>query len=235
MVSIYGTEGQLLEHLALHGQLSISQLKRESGLSYPTVFYSTSSIPIVSFEKIGKEKKARIRDDVIDIVYPFLISMQTSKEKRVQLAIAYLARKGLDKPLIGGELALQMQLYVKDAEPDPQVEIRTSHPSKLRNYLKKALQGKICTELLSSIQIVRDSYLSPATRMGLISVSKPEKLLVDAIAEHKPAVLIENIAEAIVNSSRAINTKLLESYAGMRGVLKETQNEIKKAQESGFP
>jgi len=234
MVSIYGTEGQLLEHLALHGELSISQLKRESGLSYPTVFYSTSSIPLVSFEKVGKEKKVRIRDDAIDVVYPFLISMQTSKEKRVQLAIAYLARKGI-KPLIGGELALQMQLYVKDAEPDPQIEIRTSHPSKLRNYLKKALQDIIGTELLSSIQVVRDSYLSPASHVGLISVSKPEKLLVDAIAEHKPAVAIENIAEAIVNSPRAINTKLLESYAKMRGVLKEAQNEIKKAQESGFP
>jgi hypothetical protein len=234
MVSIYSKEGRLLEQLALHGELSVRQLARKSGLSYPTVFYTTS-IPPIALEKVGREKKARIRDDAIDAVYPFLMLMQTSNEKRAQLALAYLARKGYGGALIGGDLALQMQLNVKDVEPDPQVEIRTEHPSKLRDHFRKVLQGGIGKELLSSIQIVRDRYLSPATQIGLISVSRPEKLLVDAIAEHKLTVLVENIAEAIVNSSFAINVTLLTSYAKRRGVLEETRNEIKKAQESGFP
>lgn len=235
MVSTYSTEVRLLEQLALHEQLSISQLARKSGLSYPTVLQSVSSIPILSFHKVGKEKRSRIRDDKADVVYPFLISMRKNKEKKAQLAFAYLTRKGFDNMLIGGELALQMQLNVRDVEPDPQIEIRTKYPPKLRDSFRKTLQDSIYDELASSIKIVPDDDLSASRKMGLLAVSTPEKLLVDAIVEKRSEVFIENIAEAMVNSHHGADMKLLAPYAKNHGVFDQVLNEIKKAKESGFP
>ncbi len=235
MADIYGTEGRLLEQLALHEELSISKLARESGLSYPTAFYATSSFPFVSLERVGKEKRAKIRNEMIDVVYPFLIALQTSRVKKVELTLAFLARKGFNEALIGGEPALQMQLYVRDADPDPEIELRVKQPGDFFDFVARTLHGTIAIELRSNLQIVKDRGLSPATRIGLVSLSRPEKILVDAIAEKKSRVFVESVAEAIVNSFHNVDMSLLSSYAGKHGVFDEAMREIKTAQESGFP
>jgi DNA-binding transcriptional ArsR family regulator len=49
MANVYGTEGRLLEQLALNEELSVSQLARATGLSYPTTLYKISSFPFIGF------------------------------------------------------------------------------------------------------------------------------------------------------------------------------------------
>ena len=235
MANVYGTEGRLLEQLALHKELSVSQLARATGLSYPTTLYKVSSFPFIAFEKAGREKKVKIRDEDVDAVYPFLITLQTSRAKKAQLALALLSRKGLDDVLLGGELALETQLPVKDTEPDPEIEIRTGNQKKFREFAHRILTKAIESELTLNARIVEDHNISPAKRIGLVQVSRPEKLLVDAIAEKQSRVFVENISEAITNSRHSIDTDFLKSYAKRRGVLGEVLRELEEARESGFP
>jgi len=235
MANVYRTEGRLLEQLALNEELSVSQLARATGLSYPTTFYKVSSFPFVTFERVGREKKVRIRDEAVDAVYPFLITLQTNRAKKVQLALAFLSRKGLNDVLLGGELALEMQLSVKDAEPDPQIEIRTRNQKAFREFTSRIFTKAIESELTSNSKIVEDSSISPAKKIGLLQVSSPEKLLVDAVAEKQSKVFIENVVEAITNSRHSIDMDLLKSYAKSRGVFEEVARELEEAKEYGFP
>src|SRR6266480_2309673 len=113
MANVYGTEGRLLEHLALNEELSVSQLARATGLSYPTALYKITSFPFVGFKKVGREKRVKIMDKKVDAVYPFLIELQTNRAKKAQLTLAFLSRKGMKDATLGGELALEKQLPVK--------------------------------------------------------------------------------------------------------------------------
>lgn len=235
MANVYGTEGRLLEQLALNEELSVSQLARATGLSYPTTFYKISSFPFIAFEKTGREKKAKIRDEDVDAVYPFLITLQTNRAKKAQLALAFLSRKGFNDALLGGELALESQLPVKDAEPDPEIEIRTRNLKEFREFARRILTKAIESELTSNARIVEDRLISPAKKIGLVQMSRPEKLLVDAVAEKRSRVFVENIVEAITNSRHDIDMDCLKSYAESRGVLERVLRELEEAKESGFP
>lgn len=235
MANIYRTEGRLLEQLALHEELSVSQLARATGLSYPTTFYKVSSFPFVAFEKTGREKKARIRGEDVDAVYPFLITLQTSRAKKAQLVLAFLSRKGFSDALLGGELALEMQLPVKDAEPNPEIEIRTKNQKAFREFTKQILTKAIESELRMNTTIVEDRDSSPAKKIGLLQLSRPEKLLVDAVAEKRSRVFIEKVVEALTNSRQGINMDFLTSYAKSRGVFDEVLRRIEDAKEYGFP
>ncbi len=235
MANVYGTEGRLLEQLALNKELSVSQLARATGLSYPTTFYKVSSFPFVTFEKAGREKKVRIRDEDVDAVYPFLITLQTNRAKKAQLALAFLSRKGLSDVLLGGELALETQLPVKDAEPDPEIEIRTKDQKAFREFTRRILTKAIESEFTSNSRIVEDRDTSPARKIGLLQVSRPEKLLVDAVAEKQSRVFVENVVEAITNSRYDIDMDFLKSYAKSRGVLEKVIRELEAGKEYGFP
>lgn len=235
MGNMYGTEGRLLEQLALNEELSVSQLARASGLSYPTAFYGISSFPFVAFEKTGREKKVKIRDEDVDAVYPFLITMQTNRGKKAQLALAFLSRKGINDVLLGGELALETLLPVKDAEPDPEIEVRTRNKKKFTEIAHRIFTKGIESDLTSNARIVEDQDISHARKIGLLNVSTPEKLLVDAIAEKQSHVFVENVAEAIANSRHSTDTDFLKSYANRRGVLEEALRELEEARGASFP
>ncbi len=235
MGNSYGTEGRLLEQLALNEELSISQLARATGLSYPTTLYTLSSLPFVACERAGREKKAKIRDEAVDVVYPFLAMLQTCKAKKVRLALAFLSRKGLSHTLLGGQLALEAQLPVKDADPDPEIEIRTGSPREFEEFARRILTKEIVLELTSNARIVEDLDVTAAKKIGLLHVSKVEKLLTDAVAEKQPRVFIENVLEAITSSRYDIDMDFLESYAKTRGVLDEVLQEIVESKGSRFP
>ncbi len=235
MVNVYGTEGRLLEQLALNEELSVSQLARATGLSYPTTFYKVSSFPFVAFERVGREKKARIRDEDVDAVYPFLIALQTNRAKKAQLTMAFLSRKGHNGALLGGELALEAQLPVKDAEPDPEIEIRTGNQKAFRKFASRTLSKAMDSDFTSNSRIVEDHNTSSAKKIGLLQVSRPEKLLVDAVAEKQSRVFVENVVEAVTNSRNSVDTDFLRSYAKSRGVLEEVLRELEEAKGSGFP
>jgi hypothetical protein len=235
VANIYGTEGRLLEQLALNKELSVSQLARATGLSYPTTFYKVSSFPFVVFEKVGKEKKVRIRDEDVDAVYPFLITLQTNRAKKAQLTLAFLSRKGLNGVLLGGEIALEMQLPVKDAEPDPLIELRTRNRKVFKQLASRILTKAIGSELKSNSMIVEDRNIALAKEFGLLRVSSLEKLLVDAVAEKQSRVFIENLVEAITNSRYGIDVDHLKLYAGSRGVSDEVSRELEEAKGAGFP
>ncbi len=235
MAYAYGTEGRILEQLALNGELSISELARATGLSYPTTLYTLSSLPFVACERAGREKKAKIRDEAVDVVYPFLTMLQTCKAKKARLALAFLSRKGLKHTLLGGELALEAQLPVKDADPDPEIEIRTRSPRKFGEFCRRILPKEIGLEVTSNARIVEDLDVTAAKKIGLLHVSKPEKLLTDAVAEKQSRVFTENVLEAITSSQYDIDMDLLESYARTRGVLAEVLHEVTESKGSMFP
>ncbi len=235
MGTVYGTEGRLLEQLAVNEELSISQLARATGLSYPTTLYTVSSFPFVACERAGREKKAKIRDEAVDAVYPFLIMLQTNRTKKALLALAFLSRKGLKHTLLGGELALETQLPVKDADPDPEIEIRTRSQKEFEEFARRILPRAIESELKSNARIIEDHNISAANKVGLIRVSRPEKLLTDAVAEKQSRVFIENVVEAITNSRYNIDMNFLKSYARSRVVLDEVVRELDEAKESRFP
>jgi DNA-binding transcriptional ArsR family regulator len=235
MANVYGTEGRLLEQLALNEELSVSQLARATGLSYPTTLYTVSSLPFVGFEKAGREKKVRIRDEDVDAVYPFLIALQTSRAKKAQLTMAFLSRKGLHDASLGGELALEKQLPVKDAEPNPEIEIRTGNQKAFRKFASRTLSKAMDSDFTLNSRIVEDRNTSSAKKIGLLQVSRPEKLLVDAVAEKHSRVFVENVAEAITNSRHSVDTDFLRSYAKSRGVLEEVLRVLEEAKGSGFP
>jgi restriction endonuclease Mrr len=235
MANVQDTEQRLLEHLALNEVLSVSQLARATGLSYPTTLYALASFPFVACKREGREKKVKIRDEAVDAVYPFLITMQTNRAKRVKLALAFLSRKGLNQTLLGGELALEAQLPVKDVDPDPEIEIRTMNKKKFEQLAHRILTRAIGSELVSKARIVEDHDISAPNKIGLLNVSRPEKLLTDAVAEKRPRVIIENIAETITNSRHEINMDFLKSYALSRGVVDEVLHELEVAKESMFP
>ncbi len=235
MATVFGTEGRILEQLALNEELSISELARATGLSYPTTLYTLSSLPFVACERAGREKKAKIRDEAVDVVYPFLTMLQTCKAKKARLALAFLSRKGLNHTLLGGELALEAQLPVKDADPDPEIEIRTRSPKKFRKLCRRILTKETESELTSNARIIEDLDVTAAKKIGLLHVSKPEKLLTDAVAEKQSRVFIENVLEAITSSRYEIDMNLLESYASTRGVLDEVLHQIAESKGSRFP
>lgn len=235
MANVYGTDGRLLEQLALNEELSVSELARATGLSYPTAFYKVKSFPFVSFQKTGRESKVQIRDEDIDAIYPFLITIQTNMTKRAQLVLAFLYRKGMHDAVLGGEVALESQLPVKDADPDPEIEIRTKNPKKFIEFANRTLTKSIGSELTSNSKIVEDADTTPVRKMGLLQLSRPEKLLVDAIAEKQSRIFVENVAESMTNSHYGVDMDLLTSYADSRGVLDETIREIDAAKGSGFP
>ncbi len=234
MANAHSTEQILLEQLALNEVLSVSQLARATGLSYPTTLYAVSSFPFVACERKGREKKVKIKDGAVDAVCPFLITMQTNRAKRVQLALAFLSRKGLNHALLGGELALEAQLPVKDADPDPEIEIRARSKKQFEQFAHRILTRAIESELISTARIVEDRNISAPNKIGLVSVSRPEKLLTDAVAEKRSRVFIENIAETITNSHK-IDMDFLKSYALSRGVVDEVLHELELAKESRFP
>lgn len=235
MVYAYGTEGRLLEQLALKGEVSISQLARGAGVTYPTALYGVESFPFVEFERKGREKIARIRDEDVDAVYPFLILSQTNNVKKVELILSFIARKGFKDAMLGGTIALEAQLQVKDVEPDPEIEIRTQNIGAFHNFLRRALGSRSASaRLISTSRIVEDNDVRHARRIGLLNVAIPEKLLVDAIAEDKSVVFIETIAESMANSPQ-VNEALLREYSGMRGIGERAVEELEAARGAGFP
>jgi len=168
MANVYGTQGRLLERLALNEELSVSQLARESGLSYPTTLYTVSSFPFVSFEKKGRERKVKIIDETVDAVYPFLIDLQTSRAKKAQLTLAFLSRRGLSDASLGGELALEKQLPVRDAEPDPEIEIRTRNKSGFKSLVNQTLSKATRSEFISNSRVVQDGNAFIAKKIGVL-------------------------------------------------------------------
>ncbi len=234
MTSVYGTGERLLEQLALNEDLSISQLAKASGLSYPTALYSASSLPCLEFEKTGRERRVRIKDNQVDAVYPFLIMLQTNKAKRTLLMMAYLSRKGFKDALVGGELALETQFLVKDSDPDPQIEIRAGDQDRFADFVHGMPNKGAVSELHQNV-IVEDSNIRPANTMGLVKVSKPEKLLTDAIAEKRSRIFVENILETITSSHYQMDLVLLNAYAQSRGVLDEVLHELEAMKGYGFP
>lgn len=235
MANAYGTEGRILEQLALNEELSVSQLARTTGLSYPTTLYKASSYPFLSFQKVGKEKRIRIKDEELDSVYPFLIALQSNKIRKAELVLAFLSRKGLSDTLLAGEPALEAQLPVKDMDPDPEIEIRTGNIRAFRKFLSRVSNKTIESELTSNSKIIEDQNISPSKKIGLLYFSRPEKLLVDAVAEKQSTVFIENVAETITNSAQGIDMVLLKSYARDRGVLNRVLSVLEAAKEYGFP
>ena len=235
MANAYGTEGRILEQLALNEELSVSQLARDTGLSYPTTFYKVSSYPFLSSHKVGKEKRIRIKDEEIDSVYPFLIALQTNKAKKAELVLAFLSRKGFTNTLLSGELALEAQLPVKDIDPDPEIEIRTRNIEAFKRFLSRVSNKTIESEFISHSKIIEDQNVSASKKIGLLYFSRPEKLLVDAVAEKRSQVYIENIAETMANSVQGIDIGLLKSYAKNRGVQEKVLRTLDDAKEYGFP
>lgn len=235
MADVYGTECRLLEQLALYKELSVSQLARRSGLSYPTTLDKVSSLPFLACQKIGKEKRVKIKDESVNAVYPFLIELQTNSAKKAELALALLSRNGFNDAVLGGELALEAQLPVKDADPDPSVEIRVKDRSAFTKCVKNFLTGVIRSELMSNSKVIEDENIKPTKQIGLLRVSRPEKLLVDAIAEKQSIVVVENIAESIANTPNSIDTTFLNSYAESRGVSDQVSRILEDAREYGFP
>ena len=164
MAHAHGTEGRLLEQLALKGNLSISQLAKGAGVAYPTALYGVQSFPFIEFERTGREKIAKIRDEDVDAVYPFLILSQANNVRKAELALAFLARKGFEDAMLGGEVALEAQLPVKDAEPDPEIEIRTRDVEMFRSFLRRTFKGSrnLSARLLSNLRIVEDNVIRDA-------------------------------------------------------------------------
>ena len=237
MAYAHGTEGRLLEQLALKGELSISQLAKGAGVTYPTALYGVESFPFVEFERTGREKIAKIRDEDVDAIYPFLILSQANNVKKAELALAFLARKGFEDAALGGEVALEAQLPVKDVEPDPEIEIRTRDVEMFHNFLRRTFKGSRnqSARLLSNSRVVEDNDIRHAKKIGLFSVAIPEKLLVDAIAENRSVVFIETVAESMANSKTRIDEDFLREYSRSRGVGDRALQELEKAKGAGFP
>ena len=237
MTYAYGTEGRLLEQLALKGELSISQLAKGAGVAYPTALYGVESFPFVEFEKAGREKIARIRDEDVEAINPFLNLSQANDEKKAELALAFLARKGFEDAMLGGEVALEAQLPVKDVEPDPEIEIRTRDVEMFHNFLRRTFKGSrnLSAHLLSNSRLVEDDDIRHSKKIGLLNVAIPEKLLVDAIAENKSVVFIETVAESMANSKTRIDEGFLREYSRSRGVGDRALQELEAAKGAGFP
>ena len=237
MAHAYGTGGRLLEQLALKDELSISQLAKGAGVTYPTALYGVGSFQFVEFKRMGREKIAKIRDEDVDAVYPFLILSQANDVKKAELALAFLARKGFENAILGGEVALEIQLPVKDVEPDPEIEIRTRNIEVFHNFLRRTFKGSrnLSAHLLSNSRIVEDNDIRHAKKIGLLNVAIPEKLLVDAIAENKSVVFIETVAESMANSKTQIDEDFLREYSRNRGVGDRALQELEEAKGAGFP
>ena len=237
MAYAHGTERRLLEQLALKGDLSISQLAEGAGVAYPTALYGVESFPFVEFERKGREKIAKIRDEDVDTVYPFLVLSQANDEKKAELALAFLARKGFEDAVLGGEVALEAQLPVKDVEPDPEIEIRTRNVKAFHDLVRKTFKRSrtLCVHLLSNSRLVEDNDTRHAKKIGLLNVAIPEKLLVDAIAEDRSVVFIESVAESMANSKDRIDEDFLREYGRSRGVGDRALQELEAANGAGFP
>jgi hypothetical protein len=72
---------------------------------------------------------------------------------------------------------------VKDVEPDPEIEIRTRSQKAFKEFTRRVFTKAIESELTSNSRRVEDPNISLARKIGLLRVARPQKLLVDAVAE----------------------------------------------------
>lgn len=227
----------ILEALILNEEMSISELTRQVGVSYPTAFSKLRAYPFICRIKKGRETLVSIDETTLDMVFPFVTAVLTSPMKQVLLALAYARRKGFRKFLVGGELALQMQSYVRDADPNPSLEIRSPHSVRFQKKVVARVLRRTLTRELPSLNFVRDSHVRPelSTSVGVLPLSRPEKIAVDAIAESKSEVYVDSVVEAIRASPEKIDLQLLRQYAEERGVLQQTLERLGQTTGLFFP
>ncbi len=165
----------------------------------------------------------------LEPVFHFLMTVLTSPMKKGLLALAYARRKRIGNFQLGGECALQMQLYVKDADPNPLFEIRSPDSRHIRQRLARLLEKSSFGER-PSLEVVRDNHIRPelSVKMGFIPLSRPEKIAVDALSENRSEVYVDQILESIRNSREKIDLQLLKEYAIERGVLKQTMEHFER-------
>lgn len=224
------TDTAILEAFILYDELNISKLALQTGLSYPTVLSKLRTYPFIKRRIEGREIRVSVDKRALDAVFHFLMTVVTSPVKKGTLALAYDRRKNADKFLLGGQCALQMQLYVKDADPTPVFEIRSSKSSHIRDRLNRLLEQSAFSEN-PTLEVVMDRFVRPelSTHVGLIPMSRPEKIMVDALTESNSEVYIDQIVESISNSRNKIDLMLLKSYAEKRGVLNQTITQLESA------
>jgi hypothetical protein len=224
------TDTAILEALILYDELSLSKLALQTGLSYPTVLSRLRTYPFIKRRVEGRETRVSVDKRALDAVFHFLMAVVTSPVKKGTLALAYDRRKNADRFLLGGQCALQMQLYVKDADPAPVFEIRSSESKRVRDRLNRLLEQSAFSEN-PTLEVVRDRFVRPelSTHVGLIPISRPEKIMVDALSERNSEVYIDQIVESISNSKSKIDFALLKAYADERGVLNETMARLESA------
>jgi len=214
----------------LYNELSIRKLALQTGLSYPTVLSKLRMYPFIQRRVEGREIRVSIDKRALDSVFQFLMTLITSPTKKGTLALAYAIRKNTGNFLLGGEYALQMQLYVKDADPAPVFEIRSPGSKHLRDRLTRLFEISAFAEN-PTLELVKDRYVRPelSNQIGLIPVSRPEKIVVDALSEKKSEVYIDQVIESLGNSKSKIDLPLLKSYARERGVLGQTIARLESA------
>lgn len=186
--------------------------------------------PFIQRRVEGREVRVSIDKRALDSVFQFLMTLITSPVKKGTLALAYVRRKNAEHFLLGGEYALQMQLYVKDADPTPVFEIRSPESKHLRERLTRLFEKYAFTEN-PTLEVVKDKYIRPelSNHIGLIPISRPEKIVVDALSEKNSEVYIDQVIESLSNSRDRIDLPLLKSYAGERGVLDQTMQRLESA------
>jgi len=158
------------------------------------------------------------------------MTLITSPVKKGTLALAYARRKNAEHFLVGGEYALQMQLYVKDADPTPIFEIRSPESKHLRERLTRLFEKSAFAEN-PTLEVVKDKYIRPelSNHIGLLPISRPEKIVVDALSDKNSEVYVDQVIESLSNSRDRIDFPLLKSYADERGVLDQTMQRLESA------
>lgn len=224
------TELAILEPLILYNELSISKLTAQTGLSYPTVLSKLRMYPFIRRRMEGREIRVSIDKRALDSVYQFLMTLVTSPMKKGMLTLAYARRKKIANFLVGGECALQMQLYVKDADPTPVFEIRSPETKLLRKKLTRLFEKSAFGEK-PTLELVKDGHIRAelSNHIGSVPISRPEKIVVDAISEKHSEVYIDQIIESLSNSRDRIDLLLLKNYASEKGVLDQTVERLESA------
>ncbi len=186
--------------------------------------------PFIQRRVEGREIRVSIDKRALDSVFQFLMTLITSPVKKGILALAYARRKNPENFLLGGEYALQMQLYVKDADPRPVFEIRSPESKHLRERLTRLFENSAFADN-PTLEVVKDKYIRPelSNHIGLIPISKPEKIVVDALSEKNSEVYIGQVIESLSNSRDRIDLPLLKCYASERGVLDQTMERLESA------
>jgi hypothetical protein len=209
--------------------MSISKLTEQAGLSYPTVLSKLRQYPFIRRREQGREILVSIDAYALDSVFNFLMAVLTSPMKKGLLALAYATRKKIGHFLLGGESALQMQLYVKDVDPRPAFEIRSSDSKQVQRKLGRFLGNPSFREM-PSLEVMSDHYIRTelSARKGLVLLSRPEKIAVDALSERRSDVYIDQVMESIRNSTENIDMQLLRNYAAERGVLQRTEDRLER-------